>query len=86
LNLIDVIAKRVKTHSHIQLGLFAHGKTRKERKNPQHERRGKNKTMTMITMNMMTWQGVLGGLGLTLCTIEHIERKQDHEWELTELV
>lgn len=80
-----MIAKRVKTHSHIQLLLFTHGKKRKERKNPQHERRGKSKTMTIITMNM-TWQGVLGGLGLTLCTIEHIERKQDHEWELMELL
>jgi hypothetical protein len=58
--------------------LFAHGKTRRERKNPQHERREKIKTMTMINMNM-TRQGVLGALGLTLCTIEHIERKQDHE-------
>jgi hypothetical protein len=69
---------------HVTLYFYL-GKTRRERKNPEHERREKNKTTTMITMNM-TWQVVLGGLGLTLCTIEHIERKQDHEWELMELV
>ncbi len=31
----------MKVDSHIQLLLFAHGKTRRERKNPQHERREK---------------------------------------------
>jgi hypothetical protein len=60
---------------------------KQEEKEKTHNMKGgkKNKTMTMITINM-TWQGVLGALRLTLCTIEHIERKQDHEWELMELV